>query len=47
MVNKVFSITVEQKSCSDCRKTQNCHCMAEIKPEAIYQKLKTIKDANN
>lgn len=36
-----------EKNCSDCRKTQNCHCMAEIKPEAVYQKLKTIKDAYN
>lgn len=36
---------VLEKSCSDCRKNQNCHCMAEIKPEAVYQKLKTMKDA--
>jgi len=38
---------VLEKSCSDCRKTQNCRCMAEIKPAAVYQKLKTIKDAVN
>jgi heptosyltransferase-3 len=26
---------VIQRSCSDCRKTQNCHCIREIKPEQI------------
>lgn len=46
-LGKNASYLVLKKSCSDCRKTQNCHCMTEIKPEAVYQKLKTIKDANN
>ncbi|MCK9452297.1 MAG: glycosyltransferase family 9 protein [Bacteroidales bacterium] len=46
-LGKKASYLVLDKSCSDCRKTQNCHCMAEIKPEAVYQKLKTIKDAHH
>lgn len=46
-LGKNASYLVLDKSCSDCRKNQNCHCMAEIKPENVYQKLKTLKDAHN
>jgi len=30
---------VSEKECSDCRKEGNCHCMAEIQPEAVKKLL--------
>lgn len=38
-VGKHASYLVKEKECNDCRKEGPCHCMQEIKPEEIIQRL--------
>jgi heptosyltransferase III len=38
-IGKNVHVFVSQKECSDCRKTMVCHCMAEIEPLEVYEKI--------
>jgi len=31
---------VKQVDCSDCRKSMNCHCIREIKPETVFERVR-------